>query len=87
MGAPLRSTPFNHPTLFTELPRRRVFPETRLPVLPIPGLQRAQKEPGRSNLSLSLLDDPEHSQEDQDQQYEGYNANNICGTTQPFSLL
>ena len=54
-----------------------------LPVLLIPELQRAQKEPGRSNLSLSLLDDPEHSQEDQDQQYEGYNADNICGTTQP----
>ena len=69
--------------LFTELPRRCIPGNLALPVLLIPEPQRAQKEPGRSNLSLSLLDDPEHSQEDQDQQYEGYNADNICGTTQP----
>jgi hypothetical protein len=28
------------------------------------------------------LDDPEHPQEDQDQQYEGYNADDVCGTAQ-----
>jgi hypothetical protein len=32
MRAPLRSTPFDHPTLFTELPRRIVFSETQFPV-------------------------------------------------------
>jgi hypothetical protein len=29
MGAPLCSTPFNHPTLFTEMPSRLVFSETQ----------------------------------------------------------
>src|ERR671911_1493411 len=28
------------------------------------------------------LDDPEHPQQDQEQQYEGYNADDVCGTAQ-----
>lgn len=38
-----------------------------------PGLWEVRRRP---------LDDPEHPQEDQDQQYEGYDADDVLGTAQ-----
>jgi hypothetical protein len=38
--------------------------------------------PGRREVRRRSLDDPEHPQEDQDQQYEGYDADDILGTAQ-----